>query len=294
MSATVTKTKEDIKRELEEKKLALKKLRRELKEAQDKDWKADAQEVMDKMAEEFVPGTAYLNHSKEFVVADRHVTSPIGGIRNLWRVLTGRPGVIAAAKRRATNSPIQGFSSEIGAATAYLILIAFDKYRRKFKLPLSLFPKYLRAVHDANYYCVPYEMYLPAIHICQYVATYGVAKWYKKFFNFKFLVEPEIEMDIGANDATGEAWDWALTGTSKARLAVIIFAAVTEQVNNKVANKDQVPSIVDKLLEPWEDSSKLEYLNKNYPLLGVSGLEEKQAACVAELRKLVADYMAEG
>jgi DNA polymerase I-like protein with 3'-5' exonuclease and polymerase domains len=113
MSATVTKTKEDIERELEEKKLALKKLRRELKEAQDKDWKADAQEVMDKMAEEFVPGTAYLNHSKEFVVADRHVTSPIGGIRNLWRVLTGRPGVIAAAKRRATNSPIQGFSTEI-------------------------------------------------------------------------------------------------------------------------------------------------------------------------------------
>ena len=294
MSSAAPKTKEEIRAILEEKKLQLKKLRRELKEANDKDWRADAQEVMDKMAEEFVPGTAYLNHSKEFVVADRHVTSPIGGIRNLWRVLTGRPGVIAAAKRRATNSPIQGFSSEIGAATAYLILLAFDRYRRKFKLPRRLFPKYLRAVHDANYYCVPYEMYLAALHICQYIATYGIAKWYKKFFNFKFLVEPEIEMDIGANDATGEAWDWALTGTSKARLAVIIFAAVKEQVNNKVATKDQVPDIIDKILDPWEDSEKREYLNKNYPLLGVQGLEEKQAACVAELRKLVDYYMKEG
>jgi hypothetical protein len=287
-------TKEELVKQLEEKRAALKKAQAELLEAQNKDWPAEAQLIMDKMDEEFQNGSKFLQDSKRLVCKDFHVTSPIGGICNLWRVLTGRPGVVAAAKRRATNSPIQGFSSEIGAATAYLILIAFDKYRRKFKLPLSLFPKYLRAVHDANYYCVPYEMYLAAIHICQYVATYGIAKWYKKFFNFKFLVEPEIEMDIGANDATGEAWDWALTGTSKARLAVIIFAAVKEQVNNKVATKDQVPSIIDKILDPWEDSEKREYLNKNYPLLGVQGLEEKQAACVAELRKLVDDYMKEG
>jgi hypothetical protein len=287
-------TKEELVKQLEEKRAALKKAQAELLEAQNKDWPAEAQLIMDKMDEEFQNGSKFLQDSKRLVCKDFHVTSPIGGIRNLWRVLTGRPGVVAAAKRRATNSPIQGFSSEIGAATAYLILLAFDKYRRKFKLPRRLFPKYLRAVHDANYYCVPYEMYLAAIHICQYIATYGISKWYKKFFNFKFLVEPEIEMDIGANDATGEAWDWALTGTSKARLAVIIFAAVKEQVNNKVATKDQVPSIIDKILDPWEDSEKREYLNKNYPLLGVPGLEEKQAACVAELRKLVDDYMKEG
>ena len=276
-------TKKEIAEKIKEKQKQLAQLNKELKEAHERDWKADAQEIMDKMAQEFEPGTQYLNDSKNYVATDYHVTSPIGGIRNLWRVLTGRPGVIAAAKRRATNSPIQGFSSEIGAVTAYLILVELDRYRRMFKLPLKLFPKYLRAVHDANYYCVPYEMYLPTLQICQYTATYGVAKWYKKVFGFKFLVEPEIEMDIGASDSGGTAWDWALDGKSKDRLATCLHSALADQISMGTLKKENVQSVVAKIIKPWMDDESREYLNKKYPLLGVSGLDSKQIHMCEEL-----------
>ena len=264
-------------KELEEK---LKKLDAEITEAEERNWTADAQEILDKMAQEFIPGTAYINNSKEFVPIDLHVTSPIGGIRNLWRAITGRPGIVAAAKRRATNSPIQGFSSEVGATTAYLILVNFDRYRRHFKLPLSLFIKYLRAVHDANYYSVRYEVVLATIQIVQYTATYGVAAWYKKVFKFTFLVEPEIEMDMGANDAEGHTWDWSLPN-----LGDCLFNSVIDQYNNGVLeSKAEVKDAISKIIYPWENEEQRNYLNSKYPLLNVAGLEPLQLAMVASLK----------
>lgn len=284
---------EELKAKLAAKKEDLSKLKVELQEAQEKDWVAEAQLIMDKMNSEFVNGASFLKDSKTSVVKDFHVTSPIGGIRNLWRVLTGKPGVVAAAQRRATNSPIQGFSSEIGAATAYLILIHFDKYRRRFKLPASMFPKYLRAVHDANYFSVPYEFYLPALQIAQYMATYGVANWYKKVFGFKFLVEPEIEMDVGANDATGEAWDWALDGESKARLSVCVSSALIEQVKNGVMTGDQLLPAARLIASVWLDEEKRTYLNSKYPILNVQGLDAKQIFCAKEILSLCKKYLKE-
>lgn len=260
----------------------LKKLDKEIKEAEEHNWTADAQDILDKMALEFVPGTAYINNSKEFAPIDLHVTSPIGGIRNLWRAITGRPGIVAAAKRRATNSPIQGFSSEVGATTAYLILVNFDRYRRHFKLPLSLFIKYLRAVHDANYYSVRYEVVLPTIQIVQYTATYGVAAWYKKIFNFTFLVEPEIEMEMGANDAQGHTWDWSLPN-----LGTCIFNSVIDQYTNGVLeSKTEVKDALTKILRPWENQEQLKYLNSKYPLLNVPGLEDLQRKMVIDVKAM--------
>jgi hypothetical protein len=275
---------------LKELETKLKQVDKEIKEAEERNWTADAQEILDKMAQEFVPGTAYINNSKEFVPIDLHVTSPIGGIRNLWRAITGRPGIVAAAKRRATNSPIQGFSSEVGATTAYLILVNFDRYRRKFKLPLKLFIKYLRAVHDANYYSVPYEVVLSTIQIVQYTATYGVANWYKKVFGFTFLVEPEIEMDMGANDAEGHTWDWALSG-SKDCLGNCLFNAVIDQYTNGVLeSKAEVKDALMKIIRPWEDEEHRTYLNTKYPLLNVPNLEPLQLKMVADIKKKYTEW----
>lgn len=284
---------EEVKPSLKELEDKLKKLDREIRQAEEHNWTADAQEILDKMAQEFVPGTAYINNSKEFVITDLHVTSPIGGIRNLWRAITGRPGIVAAAKRRATNSPIQGFSSEVGATTAYLILVNFDRYRRRFKLPLNLFIKYLRAVHDANYYSVPYEVVLPTIQIVQYTATYGVAAWYKKIFGFTFLVEPEIEMDMGANDAQGHTWDWALSGSGDC-LGNCIFNAVIDQYKNGVLeSKAEVKDAFLKIVAPWENAEQLEYLNSKYPLLNVPNLESLQLKMVADIKAKYAAWAKE-
>jgi hypothetical protein len=178
--------------------------------AQEKDWTEYAQDTMDKFFGASVKVKEFLDNCVEQATKYSHVVSPAGRARNLWRTLTGKPGVISAAARRAQNSPIQGFSSEAGCVAAYNILKSSDYYLKRYGNLETGFPMYCRAVHDANYYCVPYEFILPFIHIFQYESTQGVTDWYKNVLKIEFTIEPEIEMDIGAHDADTYTWSWDL------------------------------------------------------------------------------------
>ena len=260
-------TREEKKNKIAELKEKLKKLHADRAEAEEHDWVADAQEVMDKMAKEFPRGWAFLQQSKEFVLKDLHVTASHGRVRNLWRSITGRPAIQAAAGRRATNSPVQGFASEAGMTAAWLILSAMYEYVEDFELD-DLFIKYCRAVHDANYYHVPYALVIPHLHIKQYCATYGVAQYYKEEFGFEFLIEPEIEIDIGAHDAKGHTWDWSLNN-----LADCIFFALHDQIDIGMLDAEDLDSTVQTIIKPWKSRAKKEYLQSKFPLLGVQNLD---------------------
>ena len=260
-------TTEDKKAEVEALEKKLKELRKARKEAEEHDWVADAQEIMDKMSEEFPDGWNFLTQSKTLVQEDLHVTAPNGRVRNLWRSITGKPAIKAAAGRRATNSPVQGFASEAGTTAGYLILQAMDTYTKHFGVEPGVFIQYCRAVHDANYYHVPYELVIPQLHIVQYCSTYGVAQYYEQQFGFKFLVEPEIELDIAAHDAKGHTWDWSLPN-----LADCIVNSLLDQVSIGVLNLEDVQATANKICRPWRVKETRAYLQGNYPLLGVKEL----------------------
>lgn len=254
-------------KELKKKKSELIKQRME---AEDKDWAAEAQGVMDKMAKEFPNGWDFLTKAKTYVLKDLHVVAPNGRVRNLWRSITGKAAIKAAAGRRATNSPIQGFASEIGTTTAFLIMRNVFRVMRKLKIPMKYFIRYCRAVHDANYYNVPYCMTIVALHVIQYTATYGVAQWYEQVFKFKFQIEPEIELDIGSNDADMFTWDWSLDN-----LAECIFFALKQQAKDGAVEDSEIKSIVRTIVKPWKNLEHRAYLQENYPLLGVKDLDSQ-------------------
>lgn len=256
-----------------------------MKEAEDKDWTEYAQEVIDKMFDSSPRLKKFLEDSVASVRRYGHVVSPAGRVRNLWRVFTGRSGVLAAASRRAQNSPIQGFSSESGSIAAYETLKTSDLYIKEKELDEDLFPKYSRAVHDANYFYVPYEFVLYFLHITQHVSALGLAKWYEDVMGVPFTIEPEIELEIGANDASAEAWDWTTSN-----LMDCIFNALKEHAAMGRLDENEIPTVFKTILQPWLDKDTRQELCERFPLLGVRDIDDQIEIGLQHARGLVAEW----
>lgn len=279
MTKVATPPIEKPKQSLEQLKARLKKARLELNtmDAQLEDPLGYAQGIIDKLYEGFPKGKAFLDRCVESVVEKYWLISPIGRRRNLWRVITERNKFLSDAGRRAKNSPIQGIASEVGVTSGFLVLKHYLKYMQAFDIPNKYFPKYQRAVHDANYYSVPYQLVIPGMFIKQYVATYGTAEHYKEVFGWKFNIEPEIELEICAREDEVYKWDWQVTQGLKLKdpkkddqsLGAIIEKSVDDQIALGVLPAEQRAKVLKTIFAPLADEAKRKFLLDNYPLLNV-------------------------
>jgi hypothetical protein len=242
----------------------IKEIDKAIQESNEKDWTEYASSVMDKFFASSVDVKKFLDDSVDQCKKYSHVVSPAGRVRNLWRTLTGKPGVIAAAARRAQNSPIQGFSSEVGCVASYNTLASSYRYLKRFGGLNENFPMLCRAVHDANYYCVPYAMAIPFLHIFQYESSQGVADWYKRVIGVEFTIEPEIEIDIGAHDADLHTWSWDLN-----QLATAFVGSLKTQIEIGTLQKKNFDKSLNAILLPWQDHTTRDYLFRKFPLQNV-------------------------
>jgi hypothetical protein len=213
--------------------------------------------------------------------------SPLGRVRNLWRVTTGRTAVIAGAQRRAKNSPIQGMASEMGTVAAVLTLRDCINFMRRYEMDLRFRPMYNRAVHDANYYTVRYDLVIPMIHVYQYNATYGVTKFYKDVFEVEFCAEPEMEMEVSAHGKDSYKWDWSLDN-----LAVGIFSSLKDQISIGRLKKNKLRAAVKTIIQPWEDEDMRAYLQLKYPLLNVPDLDPQIDGFLRKIKEMTREYEA--
>jgi hypothetical protein len=235
-----------------------------------------AQGIIDKMFGEFKKGAAWTNKMQELAEKEYYVYSPIGRRRFLPAAITGARQIVAQQVRRGSNAPIQGFASEIGIKASRLIMEAYYEHLEQFMefwqsdaSDWEMRTKYNRVVHDANYFAVPYEMLIPMFHIAQYMATYGVTKAYKDQFNVEFTVEPEVEFELGAQDANSHKIDWSLDGFIAALKATLVESAELDLLDG---SKEDILEVVT---YPWKNKKFRAYLQKHFPLLGVSDLDEQ-------------------
>ena len=84
----------------------------------------------------------------------------------------------------------------------------------------------------------------------------------------KFTVEPEIELEIGSKDTNASKWDWSLPN-----LVSIIDASVDAGIKDKIFTQSK-EEILEMIYAPWKNPKTLKWLDTNFPLLGVSLVEE--------------------
>lgn len=234
----------------------------------EEDRSENAQEIIDKMFNEFKRGDQWVKRMQRMATEHFYVFSPIGRIRHLYAAMTGVKSIISRQVRRGMNAPIQGFASEIAVKASRRVMVSYYKDRAKIDKLLgrqkSKDIKFNRIVHDALYFTVPYNMVIPFMHILQYEATYGVAQAYEREFGLKFTVEPEIEMEFGTKDTNSTKWDWSLPELRK-----ILETTVDDGIKAGLLTESK-EAIMQQIWEPWRDRKTLAYLDKTYPLLGVS------------------------
>lgn len=225
-----------------------------------------AQSLIDKLFSRFVAGAKWLRWAKNFAEENAYIYAPTGRRRNLYGILTGIEAIISAVGRRGMNSPIQGMASDIAISTIRLIQLEFLKYLEKWHSleGIKVLPtEVMKFVHDALYAEVPYEHLLPFMHILQYMATFGVAKYYEEEFNLKFTVEPEIELEFGASEDAYLKWDW-----SEKHLKEVIRKGLEDQKELGVL-KGSIEDTMNIIFKPYKNEKMYAWLNQNYPILGI-------------------------
>ena len=234
-----------------------------------------AQSTMDKVFSEFKNGKRWLDDAVNMATHYGYAISPVGRVRHVPSALITDKKTASRSIRQSCNAPIQGFASELAIVASRLAMQSYYDHYKEIADMLGIEEKasnnriqYLRVVHDANYYAIPYKFVIPFLHIMQYEATYGTAAAIKRNFNFEFNIEPEIEMEVGICDSTSYPWDWSIPSLLQA-----ISSAIKEGRENGFIKEDY-NDVMEQILHPWRDEKCRHHLNTHFPLLGVKELDD--------------------
>lgn len=242
----------------------------ELLDKSDAEFLEETEQIVDKVFTLFAQGSQHLERVSAQILRDGWVNAPTGRRRNMFRVFTGKKAYASAAVRGAKNGPIQGISSEFGTRAAYNVLSETDLFLTECGWDTrEVFPLYSRTVHDANYFECPYEVVIPFIWIFQYVAMEKTSREYEEDYGFKFPVDPEIEIEISAHEASTYRWDWTLDN-----LRVAIEKSLDDQVEIGYLDKADRDAALDTILEPARDPKFMALLQERYPLFNVQALSD--------------------
>lgn len=225
-----------------------------------------AESIVQKLYKTFPKAGRWLNWSMGHAEQHLYTYSPIGMRRNLFGIMTGIKSLAAAMRRRAANSPIQGWASQIGVTAARLIelelydtLLKFGYITPKTRtMPCDI----TKAVHDALHTESPYNIALIVTHVIQWTATYGVTEYFEREYGVKFTIEPEIEMEFGADESKMYKWNWR-----QDELFKIFTMALNDQQGNGFCD-DPEAAYVD-ICSSYDNKELREYLESKYPILGI-------------------------
>lgn len=222
--------------------------------------------IMEKLFKLFPKAGRWLHWSMDHAQENLYTYSPIGMRRNLFAFMTGVKSIVAAMRRRAANSPIQGWASQIGVTAARLIELELWDVLTKFgyidKKTKELPADITKAIHDALHTESPYEIVLICTHVIQWTATYGVTEYYEREYGVQFTIEPEIEMEFGADESSMEKWNW-----SEKQFDEIIKKSLAKQ--KELGFLKNVDKAYAKIMSPYENKELKDYLQTRYPILGV-------------------------
>lgn len=238
----------------------------------------EARKIKNKFFKEFHKGKAWLKQMVTYAQKHLFAVSPIGRRRNLFGNLSGHNAMRAAVQRRAQNSPIQGFASDICfmAADIYARTIheLFDELGIKHKsskvgtsktdityLPTG--PNVM--VHDSIKAEMPIEYYLLGMHILEWSMTHGVTQYLRETHGVITGVPFDIEFSVGADWSHKDDWDFSANHMEKAIKQTLLDHKALYLDNAKVQAIDPDKTYAY-MVECYHEQCKQLKLRERFPL----------------------------
>lgn len=165
-----------------------------------------AQELIDKLFEKYPNGAKFIKDTHNFAKNNLVVVSPIGRPRHLWGYLHSNNSVHGAQNRRGPNSLIQGLCSDIGySGGRYLQQLQWELFHEN-ELPVNM--DLFNMVHDSSESEVCIEHLPISLYVIEHALTTMVHRKYREVFDWKMLVDLEIDIEIGPSLGYMKDWDW--------------------------------------------------------------------------------------
>ena len=237
-----------------------------------------AEELLNKFFKEFHKGKAWLKQMVTYAQEHLFAVSPLGRRRNLFGNLSGHNAMRAAVQRRAQNSPIQGFASDICfmAADIYARTIheLFNELGIKHKsskvgtgksdityLPTG--PNVM--VHDSIKAEMPIEYYLLGMHILEWSMTHGVTQYLRETHGVITGVPFDIEFSVGADWSHKDDWDFSANHMEKAIKQTLLDHKALYPDNAKVQAIDPDKTYAY-MVDCYHEQCKQLKLRERFPL----------------------------
>ena len=194
--------------------------------AQIKKSKEEAAILFDKFAAAFPVGWEWLQRCPEVAQQRWYIESPMNRRRRLLAYLLRPAGVsmwdlppehrqaVAEADRMAKNSPIQGFSSDVGFLAATLFARHIEEHGRDWKIQ--------NVVHDSCVYQVPIAELRESLGVAERCFTADVMRVITDVWGVEWNCPLEIDFEFGLK--WGELQKWDFTDPEYDRLVAAMAA----------------------------------------------------------------------
>lgn len=161
----------------------------------------------------FPVGLKWFDAIKRFAHKNFFVESPVGRRRHLWGFLLPKShqdsdNVYASCDRRAVNSPVQGFGSDLMMSAIRIL----DDMKYEYWKANGVYPDFVLnvSVHDSLTVDCDYNWIFLALDMIERAMTSAVVEVVQKRHpGFEFTSIPEIDFEIGATEKDVEGWDFS-------------------------------------------------------------------------------------
>lgn len=237
----------------------------------------------------FPIGLKWFDKIKNFARKNLFVESPLGRRRHLWSLLLPKDYpehgfVTSSQERRAVNSPVQGFGSDlmmIGIRNLNRMMYEhFEDTGHYPDMHLSV------SVHDSVTVECGYEDVWLALDLIERALTTEVVKQVEDRYGFEFISTPEIDFEIGATEKHVEQWDFSYEHMKK--LVRDTLEAQKNEMNYDIDSEEAYSTIMDTQYSTMSDWMKKQlWSNKiRIPSMGKDPRTSKE-------KKLISGYLRE-
>ena len=170
-------------------------------------------EIKGKFLTRFPVGLKWFDKIKKFAHENFFVESPVGRRRHLWGLMLPESHreanmVHAACDRRAVNSPVQGFGSDLMMSAIRIL----DRMKFEYWKANGEYPDFDMnvSVHDSLTVDCDYKWIFLALDMIERAMTSAVVEVVqKRHEGFEFTSVPEIDFEIGASEKDVQGWNFS-------------------------------------------------------------------------------------
>lgn len=202
----------------------------------------------------FPRGMKWIDKCKAFARENLYYENPNGFRRHLWGYClplscANASRIHAEMDRRAVNAPIQGMCAQFMSIGSRQLDVMANEIRVKEGREVGI--EICNSVHDSLENLSPYATLLENLQLVETALTTKVTEEMHRRYGFEFVVDCEIDFELGSTLSNCAAWDFSLP-----ELERIVFESIVYQKTDLEHKVNVLDAMEEVFVTGWKHGPK--------------------------------------